>query len=157
MGKTHFFGQSENTPSVMNPPATLVTDPNDEADDTTGLMIKFGASAPADQVGLQIIDTDGSTELFEMFKTYAASYGVKTGSGYGVFDSMCGFDGTKYPVGLLLPSGKTFYAGTGDPNSTFTGTGVSGDIFWRIDGSVGTTVWYMCTSGGAPGTWNAYK
>ena len=173
-GKDDLWTNAGNAPvpGGMSPPATLecLSIPNSTL---IGLTIKFNASAPVGQAGMQVTDTDG-VALMQVAKGGGSGgsvnfFGIKVGAvSLGYFYPPATFDGTQNPPCLSLPDGTqgysqspvpsnftNFWSGTGAPSSSTVGTANVGDIDSRRDtpGVTNQNV-YICTVAGAPGTWS---
>lgn len=153
--RTTIHGSNNQTPGVMSAPSTLLTGTTS----TTGLTLKQNASAPAGQVMLRMLDTDGTTAYAEITNGLDfAAYGMHIGAAGGVFVATMRLDGTGTIPRLRFPdgtgTGASWWSGTGAPSSTTVGTAAVGDLYLRRDTpSTANQRLYICTAAGSPGTW----
>lgn len=157
MSKINIIGTNQTTPGAATAPSTLLTDTTT----TTGLLIKQGAGAPATQVPIRVIDTNGTTKLWEVTNAgHVACYGMRMGATIGVFNSGVFLNGQGSIPCLQLPDGTStngikIYMGSGVPSGTTVNAGRVGDMYLRIDTpSTSNQRIYMCTAAGSPGTWS---
>ena len=155
--RTTIHGSNNQTPGVMSAPSTLLTGTTS----TTGLTLKQNASAPAGQVMLRMLDTDGTTAYAEITNGLDfASYGMHVGASGTVFAvTTMRLDGTQTIPCLRFPdgtgAGARWYSGTGAPGSSTVGTAAVGDLYFRRDTpSTANQRLYICTVAGSPGTWS---
>jgi len=157
--RTAIIGFNQTTPGDASAPSTLTTD----GTANTGLLITQGSGAPASQVPLQVVDTDGTTVLFEVTNAgHVVVYNSRLGASFGIPTRACVLNGQTDPPCMQLADAETsvgvrIWGGTGAPSSSTTeeASVQVGDLYLRRDTpTTANQRVYICTAAGAPPTWS---
>lgn len=151
---TDIIGSVETTPGVLTYPSTIWTR------DTTnpGLLVKFGASAPAGQAAIRTVNNAAHVG-FEVLKTGPIHYDSHVGATESVFNAATALDAGQNPPCIQIADGGAgfirIWSGTGVPTTAGkVGTARVGDWYLRRDTpSTANQRVYVCSVAGSPGTW----